>query len=276
MLYCLKPGSQIHIGMKKRQTKTKASKQTTLACIDSCGPGRMCLCTSQLWKAVLSLKVEAIQYAIIWIIDDWFLSNQCPHKTMHSLSPWWRERAWPVFVPMPLEAKGKSFNALKPLEVLPLKDSPWNQLGWCVSPYEGAYQSGLPVKTLQREREEERDKVGEEDRVIEWVCVGTGRRVHAFRFVSARLCACVWSKMYTKYKVCLGAMHKSICTHVQECFHKCPCVSVCVLECAAPSSKQERSIVNSITTLSPCTERWPDQQRFNCGPIWSCPQHFSQ
>lgn len=50
---------------------------------------------------------------------------------------------------MPLEAKGKSFNALKPLEVLPLKDSPWNQLGWCVSPYEGAYQSGLPVKGVR-------------------------------------------------------------------------------------------------------------------------------
>lgn len=71
---------------------------------------------------------------------------------MHSLSPWWRERARPVFVPMPLEAKGKSFNALKPLEVLLLKDSPWNQLGWCVSPYEGAYQSGLPVKGV-RERQ---------------------------------------------------------------------------------------------------------------------------
>lgn len=56
---------------------------------------------------------------------------------------------------MPLEAKGKSFNALKPLEVLPLKDSPWNQLGWCVFPYEGAYQSGLPVKgegEVERER----------------------------------------------------------------------------------------------------------------------------
>ena len=69
---------------------------------------------------------------------------------------------------MPLEAKGKSFNALKPLEVLPLKDSPWNQLGWCVSPYEGAYQSGLPVKGVsEKERERERDKVGEEDGVIE-------------------------------------------------------------------------------------------------------------
>jgi len=92
---------------------------------------------------------------------------------MHSLSPWWRERAWPVFVPMPLEAKGKSFNALKPLEVLPLKDSPWNQLGWCVSPYEGAYQSGLPVKggrKRERRRERERDrhyKLGTEDRAIE-------------------------------------------------------------------------------------------------------------
>lgn len=65
---------------------------------------------------------------------------------------------------MPLEAKGKSFNALKPLEVLSLKDSPWNQLGWCVSPYKGVYQSGLPVKGV---REKERDKVGKEDRVIE-------------------------------------------------------------------------------------------------------------
>lgn len=127
----------------------KVRKQTRTAHIDSCGLSRVCLCTSQPWKAVLSLKVEAIQYAIVWIIDDWFLSNQCPHKTMHSLAPWWRERAWPVFVPMPLEAKGKSFNALKPLEVLPLKDSPWNQLGWCVSPYEGAHQSGLPVKGVR-------------------------------------------------------------------------------------------------------------------------------
>lgn len=73
---------------------------------------------------------------------------------MHSLSPWCGERARPVFVPVPLEAKGKSFNALKPLEVLPLKDSPWNQLGWCVSSYEGAYQSGLPVKGV-REKERE-------------------------------------------------------------------------------------------------------------------------
>lgn len=57
-------------------------------------------------------------------------------------------------------------------------------------------------------------------------------------------------------------MHKSICAHVQECFHKCPRVSVCVLECTTPSSKQERRIVNSITTLSPRTEQWPDQQYF--------------
>lgn len=75
---------------------------------------------------------------------------------MHSLSPWWRERARPVFLSQ--EAKGKSFNALKPLEVLPLKDSPWNQLGWCVFPYEGGYQSGLPVNggrepVIERERE---------------------------------------------------------------------------------------------------------------------------
>lgn len=134
------------------QTKTKVRKLTTRACIDSCRQSRVCLCTSQPCKAVLSLKVEAIHYAIIWIIDDWFLSNQCPHKTMHSLSlsPWWRERAWPVFVPMPL-AKGKSFNALKPLEVLQVKDSPWNQLGWCVSPYDGADQSGLPVSEWGRE-----------------------------------------------------------------------------------------------------------------------------
>ena len=87
---------------------------------------------------------------------------------MHSFSPWWRERARPVFVTVPLEAKGKSFNALKPLEVLPLKDSPWNQLGWGVFPYEGAYQSGLPVKGVcecvrvcecvcVRERERERE-----------------------------------------------------------------------------------------------------------------------
>lgn len=54
---------------------------------------------------------------------------------MHSLAlPWWRESARPVFVPVPL-AKGKSFNALKPLEML--KDSHWNQLGWCVFPYDG-------------------------------------------------------------------------------------------------------------------------------------------
>lgn len=62
---------------------------------------------------------------------------------------------------MPLEAKGKSFNALKPLEVLPLKDSPWNQLGWCVFPYDGAYQSGLPVKGA-RDRERGRERLGEE------------------------------------------------------------------------------------------------------------------
>lgn len=134
---CVMPGSYIHIGMKSNTDQNK-SKEANQACIDSCGPSRVCLCTSQPWKTVLSLKVEAMQYAIIWIIDDRFLSNQCPHKTMHSLSPWWRERARPVFVPMPLEAKGKSFNALKPLEVLPLKDSPWNQLILCVSPYEGA------------------------------------------------------------------------------------------------------------------------------------------
>lgn len=79
LLKCIMPRPQI-------QTKLKVRKLTTQACIDSCGQGRVCLCTSQPWKAVLSLKVEAIQYAIIWIIDDWFLSNQCPHKTMHSLS----------------------------------------------------------------------------------------------------------------------------------------------------------------------------------------------
>lgn len=78
---------------------------------------------------------------------------------MHSLSPWWRERARPVFVPMPSEAKGKSFNALKPLEVLPLKDSLWNQLGWCVFPYDGAYQSDLPVKGGEEtDRQTERQK----------------------------------------------------------------------------------------------------------------------
>lgn len=30
--------------------------------------------------------------------------------------------------------------------MLPLKDSLWNQLGWCAFPYDGAYQSDLPVK----------------------------------------------------------------------------------------------------------------------------------
>lgn len=75
--------------------------------------------------------------------------------------------------------------------------------------------------------------------------------------------------MYTKYKVCLGGAHKSICTHEQECLHTCPCARarVYVLECTAPSSKQERSSVNSITTLSPRTERWPDQSNFNCERI---------
>lgn len=108
---------------------------------------------------------------------------------MHSLSPWWRGRARPVFVPMPLEAKGKSFNALKPLEVLPLKDSLWNQLGWCVSPYEGAYQSGLPVKGVR-----ERERVGEEDRVMS-KC-RSRKAVHAFRCVSAQSCVCVLQNVY--------------------------------------------------------------------------------
>lgn len=133
----------------------KARKLTAHSCIDSRGQARVCLCTSQPWKAVLSLKVEAIQYAIIWIIDDWFLSNQCPHKTMHSLAlPWWRERARPVFVPVPL-AKGKSFNALKPLAMLQLKDSPWNQLGWCVFPYDGGL-SEWPSSKWGREGERHR------------------------------------------------------------------------------------------------------------------------
>lgn len=28
------------------------------------------------------------------------------------------------------------------------------------------------------------------------------------------------------YEVCIGGAHKSICAHVQECLHKCLCVSV--------------------------------------------------
>lgn len=149
----------------EEQTKMKWRKPTPEVGIDSGGPGRVCLSTSQPWKAVLSQKVEAKQYAVGWIIDDQFLSNQCPHKTMHSLSPWWRERARPVFVPMPLEAKGKSFNALKPLEVLSLKDSHWNQLGWCVSPMRGLSEWPSSKRSY---RDREWDKVGEEDSVIEW------------------------------------------------------------------------------------------------------------
>lgn len=88
---------------------------------------------------------------------------------MHSLSLS-LSRAWPVFVPMPLEAKGKSFNALKPLEVLPLKDSPWNQLGWCVFPYDGAYQSGLPVRGARDRERGGGERLGEEERGQRKVC----------------------------------------------------------------------------------------------------------
>lgn len=49
----------------------------------------------------------------------------------------------------------------------------------------------------------------------------------------------------------------------------CECECVCVLECTAPSSKQERSTFNSITTLSPRTGRWPDQKNVNWGPVWT-------
>lgn len=60
---------------------------------------------------------------------------------MHSLSlSLVEKKSLPVFVPVSLEAKGKSFNALKPLEVLALKDSLWNLLGWCVSPYERPFR----------------------------------------------------------------------------------------------------------------------------------------
>lgn len=144
-------GPKFTLLWRASQTERKTRKPTPLACIDSCALGSVRLPTSQPWKAVLSQKVEAMQYSVVWIIDDRFLSNQCPHKTMHSLFPWWRQRAWPVFVPKPLEAQGKSFNALKSLEVLPLKDSPWTQAGmvWYVSPYEGVYQSGLPGKVVR-------------------------------------------------------------------------------------------------------------------------------
>lgn len=169
----------------------KARKRTAHSCIDSRGLARVCLCTSQPWKAVLSLKVEAIQYAIIWIIDDWFLSNQCPHKTMHSPSlPWWRERARPVFVPVPL-AKGKSFNALKPLEMLQLKDSPWNQLGWCVFPYEGGL-SEWPSSKWGRETQT-------------WVCACT------FRCKCTSKCVFVLSDLYSD-------MNKVVCAPEQERF----------------------------------------------------------
>lgn len=87
---------------------------------------------------------------------------------------------------------------------------------------------------------------------------------------------CTCCKMYTKYKVCLGgALFSRIlcsCTRMSSQVPMCECV----LECSAPSSKQERSTVNSITTLSPHTERWPDQRNFNCEPIWSCPELFSE
>lgn len=39
---------------------------------------------------------------------------------------------------------------------------------------------------------------------------------------------CTCCKMYTKYKVCLGGalFFLVFCARVQECLHKCPCVSV--------------------------------------------------
>lgn len=149
---------------------------------------------------------------------------------------------------MPLEAKGKSFNALKPLKVLPQKDSPWNQLGCCVSPYEGGYQSGLPVKGVKQ------SKRGRQSHSVS-KCVGTGR------CVCMHLDVFVHNHVHELY-VCLGGAHKSICAHAEICFQSAwvwvYVLSVCVgvQECTVPSSKQERSTVNSITTLSPCTKRW--------------------
>lgn len=82
-------------------------------------------------------------------------------------------------------------------------------------------------------------------------------------------------KIYTEYKVCLGGAHQRLCVLNTRMSSQVPMCER-VLECTAPSSKQERSTVNSITTLSPRTERWPDQMNFNCEPIWSRPEPFSQ
>jgi len=81
--------------------------------------------------------------------------------------------------------------------------------------------------------------------------------VHAFRCVSARSCVC-GVKCILSIKFVL-VVHIKVFVLVYKDLFISASVCVCVLECAAPSFKQERSTVNSVTTLSPRTERGLDQ-----------------